>query len=103
MTYYDTPTINETSSILETFKFINTNTTEGLFFPLMLLVIWMVSFMTLKGYSNSRAFTFASFFCAFLSIIMAVLDLIGARWMYLSIFMTLIGFVWLKLESSPRF
>ena len=103
MTYYDVPEINSTRSLYDLFHFITNTTTDGLFFAVMLLVVWVISFMSLKGFGNSRAFTFASFLCAILGIILGVLDLLSQRWMYLAIFMTLVGFVWLKLESTPRF
>ena len=98
MAYYDVPTGNETQGFYEIFQFIGNNTTDGLFFPSILLVIWIVAFMGTKQFSSSRAFTFASFFCAMLSIIMGVLDLINPRYMYLCMILTLIGFVWLKLD-----
>ena len=100
MVYFTTPTANETKGFYELFQFIGISATEGLFWPVMLLVIWVVSFMAFKNYSTSRAWTFASFFCSVLGIIMAVLDYMSPNWMYLTIFMTLVGFVWLKLEAE---
>jgi hypothetical protein len=55
--------------------------------------------MALKSYSTAKAWTFASFFCSILSIMLAVLDLISPKFMYLPIILTAIGFVWLKLED----
>lgn len=101
MTYYTTPTGNQTAGFYEFFGFIGRSATEGLFWPVMLLVIWVVGFLAMKSYSTSRAWTFASFFCAMLSIMLAVLDYMNPKWMYLTIFMTVVGFVWLKLENSP--
>ena len=100
MTYYTLPTGNDTLGMYETYKYVGTTATDGLFWPVMLWVIWIVAFLALKNYSTSRAWTFASFFCAFLGIIMAVLDYMSPRWMYMFIFLTLIGFVWLKLEAE---
>ena len=100
MAYYLVPTANETAGLYELFKFIGGTPTDGLFWPVMLFVIWIIAFIALKQYSTSRAWTFASFMCALLSIFMGVMDYINPRWMYLTIFMTLIGFVWLKLEAE---
>lgn len=100
MAYYVEPTGNETSGLYELFKYVGVTVTEGLFWPIMLLVIWIVSFLAMKQYSTSRAWTFASFFCSILGMIMAVMDYMAPKWMYLSIFFTLIGFVWLKLEAN---
>jgi hypothetical protein len=100
MTYYNTPTINDTGGFYEIFKFIANDTTGGLFFPVILLVVWVVAFMSTKGFSNSRAFTFASFFCSILSIMMGILDVINPRYMYLCFILTAIGIVWLKLDTN---
>ena len=100
MAYFTVPTGNETAGFYEIFKFVGVSATAGLFWPVMLLVIWIVSFLAFKNYSTSRAWTFASFFCSILGIFMAILDYMNPRWMYLVIFMTLIGFVWLKLEDA---
>lgn len=98
--YYNVPTGNQTSGMFEIFKFIAVDTTGGYFFPVMLIVIWVVSFMTLKQFSSSKAWTFASFFCSILGIMLAVMDYMSPRWMYLSVFMTVVGLVWLKLEVN---
>jgi hypothetical protein len=97
--YYATPVGNNTQGTYEFFKFIAIDTAGGIFFPVILLVIWVVAFMNLKQYSTSRAWTFASFLCAILSILLAVLDLISPKFMYLPIILTVIGLVWLKLED----
>lgn len=98
--YYVQPTGNETKGFYELFGYIGRTATEGLFWPVILLVIWIVSFLAMKQYSTSRAWTFASFFCSILAIPLAVLDYIAPKWMYLVIMLTLIGFVWLKLEAQ---
>jgi len=97
--YYVQPTGNETNGFYELFGYIG-RTTGGLFWPVMLLVLWVVTFLAMKQYSTSRAWTFASFFCSILAIPLAVLDYIAPRFMYLCIILTLIGFVWLKLEAQ---
>ena len=100
MVYYDVPTGNETAGMYELYKYIGVKATAGLFWPVMLLVIWIVAFISLKNYSTSRAWTFASMLSAVLSIFMAVMDYISPRWMYLCIFLTAIGLVWLKLDTQ---
>ncbi len=98
--YYIQPTGNETGGLFEISKYVGLSATTRLFWPIMLLVIWVVSFLGFKQYSTSRAWTFASFFCSMLGIFLAVLNLMAPVWMYLSIFMMLIGLVWLKLEAN---
>ena len=100
MSYYTLPTLNETGGFYGVFKFIGGDPTGGLFWISMLFVIWIISFIATKQYTSSRAWTFSSFFCAILSIFLSVMEYISPKWMYLLIVMTLIGFVWLKLEDS---
>ena len=98
MAIYDTPTNNDTRGIYEFFNFVN-NTADGLFFPIILLVIWVVVFVASKQFTTSRAWTIASFVGAALSIPLVILGLVNPRYMYLLIFLFAIGAVWLKLET----
>lgn len=100
MTYYTEPVANDTTGIYEFFSYINNTATEGLFFAVIIFVIWIVAFLAVKQYSTSRAWTFASFFCAVLSIILAILNVLSSKLMYFFIIFTAIGLVWLKLEPS---
>ena len=97
--YYTQPTGNETNGFYNLFGYIN-RVSGGIFWPIMLLVLWIITFLAIKQYSTSRAWTFASFFCAILSIPLAVLDYIAPVYMYMCIFLTIVGFVWLKLEDQ---
>lgn len=96
---YPMPTNNDTGGFFEMFSYVNTNA-DNLFFPVMLLVLWGVIFMATKQFTASRAWTIASFVTAVLAIPLAVAQLIAPYYMYLSIILTVIGFVWLKLENS---
>lgn len=100
MAYYTLPTANDTIGFVEMFSYVTHTATGGLFFTSMLLVIWIITFMGTKQFSNPRAFTFASFFTTMLGIMLATLNLINPRWMYLTVILTLIGFVWLKLDTE---
>ncbi len=98
MAYYTEPTSNETAGLFEMFKYVN-NVADGLFWPSMMLVIWVVIFIGTKQYSSARAFTAASTITGFVSIILAVGDLVAPKWMYLSLLMIAVGVLWLKLEK----
>lgn len=100
MTYYNTTLTNESLDIYGIFKLVGSEPTGGLFWAVILLVIWVISFMALKQYSTSRAWTFASFFCSILSIFLVLMEYLAPKWMYFVIILTLIGFVWLKLEED---
>ncbi len=99
MAYYTVPAENDTIGIFEFFNYVN-NTGEGFFFPAIIFIVWIISFLGLKQYSASRAWTFASFFCGVLSILLAVLNLISAKIMYIFIVFFAIGLVWLKLDTE---
>ncbi len=99
MSYYTPATINDTKGIFEFFSFVNT-TADGAFFVVILFVIWIIGFLAIKQYSTPKAWTFASFFCAILSILLAVLNLIAPKFMYIFLILLGIGLVWLKLEPS---
>lgn len=99
MPYYVEPTGNDTAGVFEFFKYVNT-VSDNLFFPVILLVIWIITFIGTKQYSASRAWTAASFLVAFLSIPLAIGELINPRWMYMSFVFVAAGVLWLKLEKS---
>jgi|SRR6056297_1087902 len=98
MAYYTEPIANDTEGFFSFFNFVN-NASSGLFFPLMLLVIFIITFISTKQYSTSRAWTTASILTAFISIPLAIGELIASRWMYMAFIFTAVGILWMKLEK----
>ncbi len=94
------PTSNETIGIYEYFQYVNDIATGGLFFPLILSVIWIIVFINTLPFKAPRAWTIASFLTTSLSMILAVLNLVNVKYMYLSMFFLAIGAVWLKLDTN---
>jgi hypothetical protein len=99
MAYYTEPTSNDTQGFYEFFNYINEVATEGLFFPVMLLVIWVITFMGTKQYTTAKAWTTASVITGFLSVPLAIMGLISTRWMYLLFVLIAAGVLWLKIEQ----
>jgi len=103
--WFAEPNQTDMIGIFELFRYIN-NSVEGLFFPVMLLVIWIVSFIALlfsgsiERPSAAKAWTFASFFVTILSMPLVILGLVAQRYMYISIILLGIGALWLILESG---
>ena len=110
---YVMPNSSDTGGIFELFRYINNiqrvGETEplGLFFPVMLLSIFLISFISLLTYSYqrgepsaSRAFAFSGFFCSILAIMLTTISLLAQQWMYMCFFATAIGIVWLILENA---
>jgi len=98
MAYYKEPGAEDTKGIFEFFNYVN-NVAGGTFFPVMVFVIWVITFISLKNYSSSVAFTGASIITAFLCIPLAIMELISPRWMYLVFVLLAGGILWMKLEK----
>lgn len=96
---YTPPNNNDTLGIYEIFRYAN-NVSEGIFFTAISFVVWIIIFVATKNFSTSRAFTMASFISFILTMVLSVIDLITPRIMYLFLFMTAAGALWIKLESQ---
>ncbi len=103
-TYFPTPTPEQTRDLLEIFRFISNDATGGLFFPVMILVIWVVQFIGVlaEGRPASRAFVFASFTATILSIILGILAMMAQKYIYLLILMVSLGAFWVKLSTAKE-
>lgn len=101
-TYYPIPAVNDTQDMLTIFQFISNDATQGLFFPIMVLVIWVIQFIGVmaEGRASSRAFLFASFTATILSIILGILAMMAQKWVYLLVLMVSLGIFWVKLASA---
>jgi len=101
-TYFAVPNPNQTRDLLEIFKFVANDATGGLFFPLVIAVIWIIQFIGVMSESRpaSRAFVFASFTATILSIILGILALMNQKYVYLLILMVSLGAFWTKLFNS---
>lgn len=97
---YAPPNSTDSTGIFELFRYVNT-TADSLFFVMLLFIIFVVIFVATKQFSTPRAFTYASFMSMVLAIPLAVLDLIGSKYMYMFVVLTGVGALWLKLEQ-PR-
>lgn len=100
---YTEPTSADTTGIFEFLRYIN-NTADGLFFPVIILVIWIVAFITTLFTGGkvqaSKSWLFASFLSSILLIPLVVIDLVSQRYMYMSFVLLGIGIVWIILEGS---
>jgi len=104
--WYQYPNSTDTQGIFEFFRFINNEVTDYLFFPVMLLVIWFITFVGVFSTSGlnrpaaARSWTFASFLCAILSILMTTMGFLSPRFMYISFIFVAIGILWVKIEGN---
>jgi len=100
-TYYPQPTGNDTQDLLTIFQFVS-SATDGLFFPIMILAIWIIQFISVmaEGRRASNAWIFASFTASILSIMLGILALIEQKWVYLIIIALSFGVFWIKLVNT---
>lgn len=104
MAHFDTPTVNETGDMFELFSFINNKATEGLFFPVILLTIWLISFIgaIAEGRSASRAWIFSSFISAILGGLLVLLGFLSANYVFFLVLNIAFGIVWIYLSESKN-
>lgn len=99
--YYAPPNSSDTLGFFELARYTNT-ATDGLMFPVILMVIFVVVFVATKQFSTAKAFTFASFVCVVASLPLALLDVMSPRFMYLFGILLATGAVWLKLDGGGK-
>ncbi len=77
--FYEVPTQNDTQDLLTIFQFVNNDATGGLFFPIMIMVIWAVQFISIlsEGRRASNAWIYASFTAFILSVMLGILALMS--------------------------
>ena len=69
----------------------------------VLIMVFFISFISLKQYTTERAFAFSSFFCAILSILMRLIGLVNNRIMFITFAIAAIGLVWLKFSNTTEY
>lgn len=102
---YATPTANETADLFVIFQFINNKATAGLFFPVMILTIWLIAFIgaIAEGRQASRAFIFSSFISTVLGVLLAIMGFLSVTYVYFLILLIAFGVFWIRLESAKNF
>lgn len=102
--YFPIPEPSDTRDLLSIFQFVNNDLTNGLFFPLMIVVIWTVQFVGVLAENRpaSRAFVYASFTATILSIMLGLLALMEQKWIYLLVIAVSLGAFWIKLATAKE-
>jgi len=101
-TYYPIPNVNNTRDLLSIFQFVSNDLSQGLFFPVIILIIWVVQFVGILAERKpaSRAFVTASFSASVLSIMLGITALMQQKWIYLLVIMVSLSAFWIKLASA---
>ena len=102
MAHFPTPTVNETTDMFEIFKFVNNRASEGLFFPVIILVIWFVAFIgsIAEGRPASRAWIFASFICSVLGALVVLMGFMNQNYLFFLVLNIAFGIAWVYLSGS---
>ncbi len=95
------PNQTNTADIFEIFKFVNNDASGGIFFPIILLVIWIIAFSgsIANGRGASRAWIFSSFICVILAILLVIMGFLNKGYLYLLILFIAFGVLWSKLTG----
>lgn len=94
MTIYDMPNLTQSDGLLGMMQYVNT-VSDGIFFPLILLAIGIIIFLTsLNVTEASKSFTFTCFILFVLSIPLGILGVLAPKYMYMSIIMLALGVFW---------
>lgn len=105
MSYYDMPNATDSENLNTFMGFIN-RSADGLFFPVMILVIWFIAFISIYSSegqgraASAKAFTVSSLITSILSIMLVILGFMASKFMYLQFILVGIGIIWLKMESN---
>jgi hypothetical protein len=100
-TFYETPQTADMQDFLTIFQWINNTATDGLFFPMMILVIWIVQFISIlsEGRRASNAWIYASFTAFVLSTVLGILALMSSQYVYLIVIMLSFGIFFIKMTK----
>jgi len=102
--WYQYPNATDTEGLFQFFGYVN-RTAEGLFFPAILIVVWMISFtgVFVSGGGGkpaaARAWTTSSLLCSILSILLVIMNFLAPLWMYITFVLVAIGVLWMKLDT----
>ena len=100
--YYPVPTVNDTQDMLTIFQWISNTATDGLFFPIMIMVVWAVQFISIlsEGRPGSSAWIYASFTAFILSVMLGILALMSSQYIYLIVIMLSFGIFFIKMTKT---
>jgi len=99
---YDYP--ENVTGILSGFQYVN-SITEGIFAASMILVVFVVAFLSIKfgGFKSQQAFAAASFISMIMSIGFLVLGLVAPVVLIVSVILSIAGIVWLWFGDKVEY
>lgn len=102
MAQFPIANVNETRDLYSVFQFINNRASEGLFFPVILLVLWLVAFIgaIAEGRPASRAWIFASFIASISGGLLVLLGFLNSTYLFFAVLNVAFGVVWAYLSGS---
>lgn len=102
MATFPVPNATDMQDLESIFGWVNGTATGGIFFPVILLVVWAVTFIgsIAEGRQVSRGWIWANFSCAILGIILGLLGFLQPSYIYFFIILLAFGLIWFKLSNS---
>jgi len=99
---YPLPSNDQISGFQEFAGYIN-DISGGIFFPLLLLTLFLIIFVSTLRFGTARAWVFSSFICSVLSIFLVISKFLNPTYMYLLFISTAIGLLLLRISKSSEF
>ena len=98
-----TPTPDNMRDIFTIFQFINNDLSNGIFFPIILAVTWIIFFLIglTNGRAASRSWIFSSFVCTILAILLGLMGMLNRSYIYFLVLMVAFGMLWLRFDTAP--
>lgn len=102
MAIYSTPGVNDTKDLQTIFRWVNNEASGGLFFPIVLLAIWVIAFVgaIAEGREAYRAWIFACFITTPMAILLGLLGFLSSTFIYFLIILLGFGLIWARLVTS---
>lgn len=76
------------------FTFANT-ATGGIFGYLLILMIWVISYFSMKQYTDNRAFAFSTFITTIMAIMLSVIGIVNSQTVIICVIMTGLSIIYL--------
>lgn len=101
MAWFKTLTQND-SKDMYTLLSASNNISSGILFPIMLLVIFVISLLgsVVSGRPIHRSLVYSSFICSILAILMVIMNWLSPSYMYFLFLICSISLIWTKLSES---
>jgi len=86
-------------SIIDLMKYDN-DVTKGWFGIMILIMFWVIAFLSLKGFESKQAFAGASFFVMLMAVFFKIMGILSTRYFWFPILMVVLSVFWLVFSKE---